>query len=97
MPASPPHDPRRRFPPDRLTWRDVLGAYAAIASVPLALWGVANPLTGALALATVAGLLVVGPSAVRLARCVVECERLTFEVGRTVRVTVARSGCCESP
>lgn len=66
-----------------------------LAAVPLALWVVANPLVGAVAVGAIAGLVAVGPRVVWLARCLATCRRLTVALGSDVRVTVTRGRPCE--
>lgn len=103
-PGAPParrrSDSSTRPAPHRWAWedpsrRDLLVTYALLAAVPLSLWAVAHPTAGALAVATVAGLVTVGRRAAAVARCLATCRQLTFDLAGDIRVTVTRGGPCE--
>lgn len=85
-----PPDPRYYPPNDRLTWQTVLVSYTMLAAIPLLLWVVSYPLVGSAVLAAVVGLFIVARRASELVRCFYECQRFTFDLGRTVQITVTR-------
>lgn len=89
----PPRTPDGRPVTDRPTRRSVAAGYVAIATVPVLLWAVANPLAApvvAAALASAVGALrIAAPRVRRLVDCVRECCCATVGVGESVRVTVS--------
>lgn len=91
----PPHSPGspaldRATWHRRPTWRSILVSYATIAAIPILLWVVSEPLTGAAVLAAVVGLSIGARRAHRLVRCFHDCRALTFDLGGEVRITVAQ-------
>ncbi|QLG61668.1 hypothetical protein HUG12_07980 [Halorarum salinum] len=74
---------------DQPTWRSVLVSYAAMAAIPLSLWAVSRPLAAVAVLAAAAALFVGVRRAPGLARCYRECRGIAFDLGGTVRVTIA--------
>lgn len=84
--------PRSRDDPtiERLTWRDLLASYAMIPGFVVMLWAISYPLTGVLALATLAGLSLGGRRLLDLRRCLDDCGRVVFDLGGQVRISIAR-------
>lgn len=91
----PPTDPDRQSARYRPTWQDVLVAWGMLALVPLLLWTVSDPLAGGLTMAALVGLALAGRRAIRLARCLSECESLTLDIGRQVHITVGEPCVCD--
>lgn len=87
---APPLDPRDRPHIEQPTWRSILVSYALVAAFPLLLWGISQPLAGAVTLATLAGLFVGGRGVYKLTRCFYVCQEFTVDLGRTARITVAQ-------
>ncbi|WP_458208000.1 hypothetical protein [Haladaptatus sp. NG-SE-30] len=86
----PPLDPRDRPLIEHPTWRSVLVSYTLVAAIPILLWVVSQPLTGIVALASIAGLLTGGRRAYRLTRCFYDCQGFTFSVGGKAQITVSQ-------
>ncbi|UPV99147.1 hypothetical protein M0R88_11480 [Halorussus gelatinilyticus] len=86
---GPLPDSRFRFAHRHLTWLDVLVSYAMMLAIPVAMWAASNLVTGGIAVAATAGLLVVGRRAYELARCFSECGGFALDVGGKARITVA--------
>lgn len=86
---QPSSDPRDGPLVDQPTWRGVLAAYVAIATVPLALFAVSNPLAGAGVVASLGVLAVGARRTATLVECFHECQGFAFDVAGRVRITVA--------
>ncbi|NHN61207.1 MULTISPECIES: hypothetical protein [Halorussus] len=85
---TPPPSPRDRPALDRLTWTRVLVSYAVIAAIPFALWVVSRPMAGAVALASLAGLVVGARRVHALHQCFRDCRGFAFDLAGRVRVTI---------
>jgi hypothetical protein len=84
----PPTDPRDRSTPDRLTWQNVLTAYALLAGVFLLIWAISYPIAAAATLALSLCLAVAVRRARAAFRCVAQCDGVTTDLVGNVRVTV---------
>ena len=87
----PPLDPRDDPVTSLPTSRGILAIYATLAAVPLLLWLVSQPLTGAVAVVTTAGAVIGVRRTAGLLRCFRECGGFAFDVGGSVRVCVSQS------
>lgn len=85
---GPPIDPRDVPTADEPSWARILVGYAAIPAVLLILWGASRPLAALVALTAFAVLTVAVRRTSRLAQCFYECERMVFDLGGRVRITI---------
>lgn len=96
--SRPPLDPRPRQFADRPTWRRIAASYLLVVAIPFALWAVHQPLAAAALLVGVATLVTAGRHTYRLAHCVRNCTRLTFDLFGSAEITVRRlprdDACC---
>lgn len=88
--VRPPLDPNDPSLIDQPTWRSVIASYAILASIPLLLWIVSQPLAGSVALAAAVGLAVGARRAYELLRCFYDCQAMVFDLGGRARITVTQ-------
>jgi hypothetical protein len=86
----PPLDPRDDPVTNPPTPRGVLAIYAMLAAVPLLLWLVSQPVTGAVAVVTTAGIVIGARRTAGLVRCFRECGGLAFDLCGSVRICVTQ-------
>ncbi|MFD1646838.1 hypothetical protein [Haloarchaeobius litoreus] len=96
--SRPPLDPRTRQFADRPTWRRIAASYLLLTAIPVALLAVSNPFVAAAMLVGVAALVTAGRHTYRLAQCIQNCRRLTFDLFGSAEITVrqlpADDVCC---
>lgn len=85
---GPPIDPRDVPTVDEPSWARILVAYAAIPAVLLIMWGASRPLAAVVVLASFAVLTTAVRRTSRLVQCFYECERMVFDLGGRVRITI---------
>ena len=86
----PPLDPRDDPVTNPPTSRGVLATYAVLAAVPLLLWVVSQPLTGTVAVVTIAGVVIGARRTAGMVRRFRECGGFAFDLGGSVRVCISQ-------
>ncbi len=86
----PPPDPRKYRTTTDPTWRGILVSYLMVASFPLLLWVVSQPVAGTVVVTAIVGLALGVRHVHKLARCFFECGGFAFELGGKIRVCIAQ-------
>ena len=77
----------------RPTWRAIVVSYALVATIPVSLLFLSQPVVLAVTGAAIAGLFVAGRRFYRLVQCYSDCESITWNPAGRAQVTVTqRSG-----
>jgi hypothetical protein len=63
-----------------------------VATIPLLLWVVSQPVAGAILVTALVGLALGARHVYKLARCLFECGGFTFELGGKIRVCITQPG-----
>lgn len=94
-PSDLPTDTRAEPPASQPRPRGILVGYAVMAAVPLVLWGIANPLAAAVAVAALAGSYAAKDPALAAARCLARCRTITVGLDGWVEVRITRPRGCD--